>query len=129
MSKNKKVLVIDDDPDAVELVKLALKKKPYEIIIAWNGKEGVEKAKAEKPDAIILDIMMPEKDGFKACKEIKGDPELENIPVLVLTAVSQHFSDTSYAKSEGLNLESDDYIEKPIDGEYLVKRLEKYLKE
>lgn len=129
MSKNKKVLIIDDDPDDVELIKMALKKKSYDLIVAWNGKEGVEKAKKEKPDAIILDIMMPEKDGFKACKEIKGDPELENIPVLVLTAVSQHFSDTSYAKGEGLSLESDDYIEKPIDGEYLVKRLEKYLKE
>lgn len=126
---SKKVLIIDDDPDDVELIKMALKNKPYEISVAWNGKEGVKKAKEEKPDAIILDIMMPEMDGFKACKEIKADPELQNIPVLVLTAVSQHFSDTSYAKGEGLTLEAEDYIEKPIDGEYLVKRLEKYLKE
>jgi two-component system alkaline phosphatase synthesis response regulator PhoP len=128
MAQNKKILIIDDDPDDVELIKMALGKEPYDLVFAWNGKEGVEKAKSEKPDAIILDIMMPEKDGFWACKQIKKDPELENIPVLALTAVSQHFSDTSYAKGERLSLESDDYIEKPIDEEYLKKRLEKYLK-
>lgn len=110
------------------MIKSILKDEPYELVVAWNGKEGVEKAKTEKPDAIILDIMMPEKDGFWACKQIKADPELENIPVLVLTAVGQHFSDTSYAKGEGMLLESDDYIEKPIDGEYLKQRLSKYLK-
>jgi len=128
MAEKKKVLIIDDDPDDVELVKMALKGKPYDIIVAWDGKEGVEKAKAEKPEAIILDIMMPEKDGFWTCKQLKADDELANIPVLVLTAVGQKFSTTTYARSEGLTLESEDYIEKPIDGEYLVKRLEKFLK-
>ena len=127
MEKNKKILVVDDDPDDVELIKMALSKKPYEIIVAWNGKEGVEKAKAEKPDAIILDIMMPEEDGFKACKRIKADPELQKIPVLILTAIREHFSHTTYARSEGLTLESEDYIEKPIDGDYLVKCVEKFV--
>ncbi|MGA1865609.1 MAG: response regulator [bacterium] len=128
MSENKKILIIDDDPDDVELVKMALKDRPYDIICAWNGRHGVEKARSEKPDAIILDIMMPEEDGFKACKKIKSDPALKDIPVLVLSAIGEHFSDTTYARSEGLSLESEDFIEKPVDGEYLVKRLDKFLK-
>ena len=129
MEKHKKILIVDDDPDDMELIKMALADKPYELIFAWNGKDGVEKAKSEKPDAIILDIMMPEEDGFKACKRIKADEELQNIPVLILTAIGKHFSDTTYARCEGLTLESEDYIEKPVDGEYLVKCLKKFLGE
>lgn len=123
-----KILVVDDEPDAVEMIRAALESASYQVVAAYNGKEGIEKAKKEKPDAIILDIMMPEKDGFVACKELKGDPTCKDIPILILTAVGEHFADTRYAKSMGLDLEAEDYIDKPIDPKMLLARLAKLLK-
>ncbi len=112
----------------VEMIKAALESASHQVIAAFNGKEGIEKAKIEKPDAIVLDIMMPEKDGFAACKELKGDPACKDIPILILTAVGEHFANTRYAKSMGLELEAEDYIDKPIDPKLLVARLAKLLK-
>jgi two-component system alkaline phosphatase synthesis response regulator PhoP len=128
MSDRFRVLIIEDDPDDLELVKAALKDEPYEISVAYNGAKGVEKVRAEKPDAIVLDVMMPEKDGFKACEELKADPETSDIPVLMLTAVGQHFSSTKYAVGSGMRMEAEDYIEKPVDGEVLRKRLSHFLR-
>jgi len=102
----KKILVVDDEPDMVEMLKLILESASYEVIAAYDGQEGVEKARAERPDAIILDLMMPRKDGFQACKELKGEPATAGIPVLVLTAISEKLSHTRYAKSMGLELEA-----------------------
>jgi two-component system alkaline phosphatase synthesis response regulator PhoP len=72
--------------------------------------------------------MMPEKDGFVTCKELKGDPACKDIPILILTAVGEHFANTRYAKSMGMELEAEDYIDKPIDPKLLVARLAKLLK-
>jgi two-component system alkaline phosphatase synthesis response regulator PhoP len=127
MAEKFKVLVIDDDPDDVELIKMALAGEPYEISVAYDGKEGVQKAKEENPDAIVLDVMMPEQDGFKACKELKADPKCSDIPVLMLTAVGQHFSSTKYAVGSGMQIEAEDYIEKPVDGAMLQERLAHHL--
>ncbi len=123
-----KILVVDDEPDMVEMIKAALEGAAHQVIAAYNGQEGIEKAKSEKPDAIIMDIMMPVKDGFVACKELKGDPACRDIPVLILTAVSEHFADSRYAKRMGLELDAEDYIDKPIDPKVLVARLQKLLK-
>ena len=123
-----KILVVDDEPDMVEMIKAALEGASYQVITAYNGQEGLDKARKEEPDAIVLDIMMPVKDGFVACKELKGDPALQNIPVLILTAVSEHFANTRYAKSMGLDLDAEDYIDKPIDPKLLLVRLDKLLK-
>ncbi len=123
-----KILVVDDEPDTVEMIKTALETASYQVVAAYNGQQGIEKARKEKPDAIILDIMMPEKDGFVACKELKGDLALKEIPILILTAVSEHFANTRYAKSMGLELEAEDYIDKPIDPKLLLARLAKLLK-
>jgi len=128
MADRFKILVVEDDPDDVKLIGMALEDEPYEISVAYNGKEGVAKAKAEKPDAIVLDIMMPEKDGFKACEELKADPDCAEIPVLMLTAVGRHFSSTQYAVGAGMRMEAEDYIEKPVDGEVLRTRLAHFLK-
>jgi len=127
MAENFRILVVEDDPDDVRLIEMALQGGPYDISLAYNGEEGVEKAKAEKPDAIVLDIMMPEKDGFKACQELKADPDCADIPVLVLTAVGQHFSSTQYAVGSGMRMEADDYIEKPVVGDVLRTRLAHFL--
>lgn len=124
----KKILVVDDEPDMVEMLKLILESASYEVLTAYDGQEGIEKAKLERPDAIILDLMMPRKDGFQACKELKGDPTTAAIPVLVLTAISEKLSHTKYAKSMGLELEAEDYIDKPVDANLLLERLEKLLR-
>ena len=118
-----KVLVVDDEPDVVDMLRMMLENASYEVVSAYDGKEGVEKAKKEKPDAIVLDLMMPGMNGFEACKEMKNDPELKAIPVIVLTAISRHFSDTKYARSLGLDLVSDDYIDKPVDPNVLLSRI------
>jgi len=123
-----KILVVDDEPDMVEMIKTALEGASHKVITAFNGQEGLNKARKEKPDAIVLDIMMPVKDGFVACKEIKDDPALKNIPVLILTGVSEHFANTRFAKSMGLDLDAEDYIDKPIDPKLLLVRLNKLLK-
>lgn len=127
MESRPRILVIDDEPDMVDMLRMALEKASYEVIAAYDGREGVEKARTEKPDAIVLDIMMPEKDGFVACRELKGDAATADIPILILTAVGSRFATTSYARSMGLDLEADDYIDKPVDPNELVKRVGKLL--
>jgi len=122
MGGRAKVLVIDDEPDLVEMLRMALERQ-FEVIVAFNGKEGVGKAKAEKPDAIVLDIMMPEKDGFAACRELKSDPQTASTPVLILTGVADYFGRTKYTKLSGMEIEAEDFISKPVDPNELVSRV------
>jgi len=126
-NKKAKILVVDDEPDMVKMLTMSLENASYEVVDAYNGKEGLKKVRKEKPDVIVLDLMMPEMDGFEMCKLIKNDPELENIPVIVLTAIGQQFSHTRYAKNMGLELESEDFITKPVDPNMLIERIEDFL--
>ena len=128
MTKKAKVLLIDDDVDFVEATKIVLESKPYEVIVAYEGNEGLRKARGEKPDLIILDIIMPAKDGFTAAEELKKDPELSKIPVVILTSFAARGGETSIAASRGLTLETEDYIDKPVSPEELLNRVEKHLK-
>ncbi len=120
----KKILIVDDDPDFVEAVTLILRPKKFEVVTAYNGKEGLEKVKAERPDLIVLDVMMPEKDGYAVCKELKSDPQWNRIPVLLLTGVVSHIPTTRYTQEMGMETEADDYLEKPVEPQVLVKRIE-----
>jgi two-component system alkaline phosphatase synthesis response regulator PhoP len=122
MAGQAKVLVIDDEPDLVEMLRMALERH-FEVIVAFDGKEGVAKAKAEKPDAIVLDIMMPEKDGFAACRELKGNPQTALTPILILTGVADYFGRTKYTKLSGMEIEAEDFISKPVDPNELVCRV------
>jgi len=88
----KKVLLVDDDVDFCEATALLLESKTYEVILAHDGKEGLEKVRAEKPDLVILDVMMPEMNGYDVCVVLKADPELKRIPVVLLTGVDQAIS-------------------------------------
>jgi two-component system alkaline phosphatase synthesis response regulator PhoP len=126
MEGRRKVLVIDDEPDLVEMIRMALERR-FEVMAAYNGKEGVAKARSDKPDAIVLDIMMPEKDGFTACQELKGDPATCAIPILILTGVGEHFGRSRYAKVSGMEIEADDFIAKPVDPNELLRRVEALL--
>jgi DNA-binding response OmpR family regulator len=128
MTENSKILLIDDDVDFVEATKIVLESKPYEVIVAYDGNDGLRKAREENPDLIILDIIMPGKDGFTTAEQLKKDVKLNKIPVLVLTSYAEKGGESSIAVSGGLTLETEDYIDKPISPEELLKRVEKYLK-
>lgn len=128
MKDKAKILLIDDDKDFVEATKLVLESKPYEVITAYNGSEGLKQAKAERPDLIILDVIMPVKDGFNAAEEFKKDPELSKVPVIMLTSFADRRGETSLSVSQGLTLDTEDYIDKPVAPEELLKRVEKLLK-
>ena len=123
----KKILIIDDDPDLVEATSMILKSRHYDVVAAYGGVEGLEKVKAEKPDLIVLDVMMPDKDGYTLCKELKADPALNAIPVLLLTAVVSHIATTRFSHQMGMETEADDYMDKPVDPAELVKRIEALL--
>lgn len=123
-----KILLVDDDQDFVASTKTVLESKPYEVVVAYNGNEGLEKAKAENPDLIILDVIMPMTDGFTAAEQFKKDPELNKIPIIMLTSYSTQRSGTAIPVSAGYSLEAEDYIDKPIEPAELLKVVEKYLK-
>lgn len=123
----KKILIVDDDPDLVEAVTMILESKKYEVVAAYGGAEGLNKAKAEKPDLIVLDVMMPDKDGYAVCKELKADPNVSHIPILLLTAVVSKIPTTRYTQQMGLETEADDYLDKPVEPRVLVDRIEALL--
>jgi two-component system alkaline phosphatase synthesis response regulator PhoP len=128
MERKAKILLVDDDPDFVESTKTVLESKPYEVIVAQNGDEGLRKAKEENPDLIILDIIMPVKDGFTAAEQLKKDPQLSRIPTIMLTAFAEKHAEASIPVSRGFTLEAEDYIEKPVTPQELLARVEKQLK-
>ena len=128
MEKKAKILLVDDDVDFVEATKIILESKPYQVIVAYEGDEGLRKAREEKPDLILLDVIMPVKDGFTAAEQLKKDPQLSKIPILMLTAFSTMGGETSIPFSRGLTLEAEDYIDKPISPEELLARVDKHLK-
>ncbi|MBA7500765.1 Alkaline phosphatase synthesis transcriptional regulatory protein PhoP [subsurface metagenome] len=128
MEKKAKILLIDDDVDFVESTKIVLESKPYEVIVAHEGDEGLRKAREENPDLILLDVIMPIKDGFTAAEQLKKDPQLSKIPVLMLTAFAAKGGETSIPVSRGYTLETEDYIDKPVSPEELLARVEKFLK-
>ena len=116
---NKYILVVDDDPDLVETVAMMLESKGCEIGRAYDGIEGEESIKERRPDLIILDIMMPRKDGYVLCSELKADEKTSDIPIVLLTAVGEAVPTTRYTHADGMSTEADDYIPKPIDTEGL----------
>ena len=128
MEKKAKIPLVDDDIDFVESTKIILESKPYEVIVAYEGNEALRKAKEEKPDLILLDIIMPVKDGFSAAEQFKKDPQLSEIPVIMLTSYSSRKGDTSIPVSRGFELEAEDYVEKPVSPEELLSKVEQYLK-
>ena len=128
MERQAKILLIDDDMDFVNATRTVLETRDYRVIVANNGDEGIQKAREENPDLIILDIIMPVKDGFTAAEQLKKDPRLSKIPVLVLTSFSARRGETSLAVGQGMSLETEDYIEKPAKPEELLETVEKLLK-
>ncbi|HEY54969.1 MAG TPA: response regulator [Dehalococcoidia bacterium] len=128
MEKRAKILLVDDDADFVEATRLVLESQRYEVIVASDGDEGLRKAREENPDLILLDVIMPVKDGFTAAEQLKKDPHLSQIPTLMLTGFAAKGTKTSIPVSRGFALEAEDYIDKPVTPEELLARVEKHLK-
>ena len=128
MANKPKILLVDDDTDFVEATRMVLEKVPYEIIVASEGEEGLRKAREEKPDLILLDIIMPVKDGFTAAEQLKKDPQLSKIPVIMLTSFSSKGQGSSIPRGRGFSLEADDYLEKPVTPKELLSSVQRYLK-
>ncbi len=112
---NPYILVVDDDPDLVETVAMMLESKGCDVGRAYDGVEGEEAINERRPDLIILDVMMPRKDGYVLCGELKSKDETREIPVVLLTAVGEAVPTTRYTHADGMSTEADDYIAKPID--------------
>jgi two-component system, OmpR family, alkaline phosphatase synthesis response regulator PhoP len=127
MTDKKRILVVDDEPDFCSIVQGQLEKEGFDVELAYNGVEGMEKVQANPPDAIVLDVMMPEKDGYEMCKELKADSDLCEIPVLLLTAVASHVTSTRYSHADGMSTEADDYIAKPASAESISQSIRQML--
>jgi len=115
MAKGKYILVVDDDPDLVESVAMNLESRGFEVGKAYDGVEGLESIKKRRPDLVVLDVMMPRKDGYAVCAELKGDSQLKEIPVILLTAVGSAVPSTPYTHRDGMTTEADEYVPKPVD--------------
>ena len=124
--KRAKILLVDDDPDLVAATTIVLETK-YDVITATEGEEGLRKARDENPDLIILDVIMPVKDGFTAAEQLKKDPKLSEIPIIMLTSYAERKGETNIPVSKGMMLEAEDYIEKPVKPEELLKRVDALL--
>jgi two-component system alkaline phosphatase synthesis response regulator PhoP len=123
----KKILIVDDDPDLLEAVSIILESKGYAVAKAYGGVEGLAKVRTERPDLIVLDVMMPDKDGYAVCRELKADEKYRSIPILLLTAVVANIPTSKYTQQMGMEMEADDYVDKPVEPEELVKRVEALL--
>ncbi len=121
MKQRPKILLVDDDVDLVKVMSGALESKAYEVIVAYNGQEGLEKARKEKPDLVVLDILMPVADGFTFADQFRKDPSLTKIPVLALTSFSESLG-------QPFPFEVSEYIVKPIKPKDLVAKVEEFLK-
>lgn len=128
--EQKKVLIIDDDTDFVEATKVVLEVK-YQVIVAYNGEEGRQKLKEEKPDLIILDMIMGRKgEGFIFSREMRKNPEFSHIPILMLTGMREQtgFFPIQDDPRHPKFLPVDEFIEKPIEPQDLLKKVEELLK-
>ena len=115
-----KILIADDDKNIVELLRLYIEKEGYTTVTALNGREAIATFNREKPDLVVLDIMMPEVDGWQVCKEIRKSSE---IPIIMLTAKGETFD-----KVLGLELGADDYVVKPFETKELMARIKAVLR-
>jgi two-component system alkaline phosphatase synthesis response regulator PhoP len=121
--QNYKILVVDDEPDILEFIEYNLKREGYDVLLASNGQEGIDKAKKSIPDLIILDVMMPVIDGIETCRRLREMEEFKSTFIVFLTARSEEYSEIA-----GFNVGADDYIAKPIKPRVLISRINAILR-
>ena len=123
-----KILIVDDDPDMRLAISSVLKSRSYEVIEARDGEEALSKLKEEKPDLMVLDLLMPRMDGFAVVKELKNAQEgYPNIPILIISSIREEASHRRYELEVGHKLDVDEYIEKPIEPFILLERVQRLL--
>lgn len=123
MGNGKRVVCIEDEPEMIDLVKLILSRKGFQVVGAMGGREGLEAVQRETPDVVLLDLMMPDMDGWEVYQKMKANEATKNIPVIVVTAKAQ-----SIDKVLGLHIAKvDDYITKPFGPQDLIDSIEKVL--
>jgi len=118
VTDKKKIIVIDDDPEFVQFMTLLLEDNGYASVVAFDGQQGLEKTRAERPDLILLDITMPEKSGVKYYREVRDDPDLKHIPVVMVTGVTPDFK--KFISSRRQVPPPDGYISKPVNKQDLL---------
>ena len=125
---NKKILIIDDDIDLVEAMRMTLEGAGFDVIDAQDGKKGLEKVQSEKPDLILLDVMMGSMDeGFHVSYTLRNNPETEDIPIIMLTAVGQETGFEFDKDKDEDFIPVNEFIEKPVDPDYLIETVKKNL--
>ena len=127
MTDKKRILVVDDEADFCSIVQCNLEKEGFDVEVAYDGVQGLRKVRQNPPDAIVLDVMMPEKDGYEVCRELKADKKYADIPILLLTAVAEHVGTTRYSHHEGMSMEADDYLPKPASAEEITQSIKSLL--
>jgi DNA-binding response OmpR family regulator len=120
MKKRKKILIADDDMHVHEMLKAVLPSDEYEIIDSYDGQETVERIGADRPDLVVLDVMMPIKDGRDICQSLKKDPQTKDIKILMLSA-----RDQQYDRTTGLEVGADDYVTKPFFPSHLASKIKR----
>ena len=129
MGRPQKVLVVDDDLNFVTAMTPVLESRGYQVEAAYSKSEAAQKVERFKPDLVVLDIMMEKlSDGFDLCRELKRDPELNEIPVLAVSAINKEIGMKFSPKTDGEYFQADDFLEKPVSPENLLERVEKLLK-
>ena len=130
MEEHAKLLVVDDDPDMRDTLQMILESGGYTVVLAEDGEQCLAKLKEEHPDLLILDLLMPNMDGFEVCKALK-DPRLAKyaqIPIIILSSVQEDVSQRRYELEMGIQLDVDDYVEKPVEGSVLLRRVDRIIK-
>ena len=127
MSAEPKILVVDDDPDILDAITTILSTQPYSIDTARDGVECVDKVRADVPDLIVLDLLMPKVDGFAVVRELRDNPRYAKVPILILTSVREDASRRRYELETGLAMDVQDYVEKPVSPADLLERVSNLL--
>lgn len=122
-----KIMVVEDDMDEAKLIKMVLEGEGYEAVCAFNGKEALERLGPEQPSLIVLDVMMPEMDGFAFCAKARSRPEHASTPIVMLTGVAEKIHETKYPMDGIMRAEADEYLEKPIQPEALLQTIARLL--
>jgi len=120
----KKILIVDDEMDLVETLRFPLEMEGYNVLVSYNGEDGLHQARKEKPNLILLDLMLPKLDGYKVCRLLKFDERYKHIPILMLTAKTQERD-----KTMGMETGANEYLTKPFEMDDLLKKVKSYLTE
>ena len=122
MNQRPKVLIVDDELFNIDYLQQELEECNYDLITASNGKEALERIRNEQPDLVLLDLMMPVMDGFAVLRQVKADPDLREVPIIIISAANN-----SRSVVKGIKLGAEDYITKPINEKFLLQKVKEFL--